>query len=427
MNLSTPKGTRDFLPQDMIVRNKITSVLKEVFELYGFSPMETPAMETLEVLTAKFAAGEGSDALKELFKLTDQGKRNLGMKFDLTVPFSRVVGMNPNIKMPFKRYQMQNVYRDGPVTTNRYREFLQCDMDVVGVKSVKADAEILAATQEAFKRMKLQTEIRVNTRVLLNDLLDWLKVTENKKESVLIAIDKLDKVGEIEVQKELLGKGISESTAKKMMQLINVKGTNNEKICALEKELGESEGIKEIKELMNYCNEFDVSIVFCPSLVRGLAYYTGPIFEATMTNGSIKGSVAGGGRYDKMIGKYLETEKEYPATGISFGIERIFDAYKMREKNTPKTTTDLYIIFVGVEELPLIEELRKAGIKTDFNIDNKSISKALDYANKNAIPFVAIIGERELKTKEFKLKNMKTGKEKTIKFNETQKLKEMII
>ncbi len=410
MKLFLPKGTRDFLPREMIIRNKIINKIKTVFELYGFSPLETPVFEKMSVLGAKFAAGEESDALKETFKVTDQGKRELGLRFDLTVPFSRVIGMNPKIKKPFKRYQIQKVYRDGPVTQNRYREFLQCDVDVVGIPSVIADAEILAVAKSVFKKLGLKTKILINNRKLLNEIMNYLKIEEEKKETTLVTIDKLDKLSEKEVKQEL-NKKLNEKQVKTLFEIISIKGNNEEKIKYLKKKIGETEGINEVNELIKYCKNFGVKIEFTPSLVRGLSYYTGPIFEVQLIEGNIKGSIAGGGRYDKLIAQYLNQKEPIPSTGISFGIERIYDLIKEKQKNPKKTTTELYIINLGVSVINLVQQFREFGVRTDFNLLNKSVSKALDFANKQRIPFIIVFGENELNSNRFKLKNMVSGVE----------------
>ncbi|MFA4907081.1 MAG: histidine--tRNA ligase [archaeon] len=416
MELMLPKGTRDLLPEQQILRNEIIAKMRKKFEEYGFSPVETPAFERLEVLTAKFAAGEESDAAKEIFRFKDQGKRDLGLKFDLTVPLSRLVGMNPNLKMPFKRYQIEKVYRDGPVESNRYREFLQCDADTVGVKSVIADAEVLALAKSVFRELGIEAEIRVNDRKLLFEIMRACGVKERDREFALVEIDKLDKKEASEVRKSLEEK-IGKENAEKIFELISVKGSNEEILAGIEKVVGKTEGIAELRELVSYCNEFGVQVKVVSSLVRGMGYYTGPIFEAMIMDKSVKGSIAGGGRYDKMIGEFLGKGTEFPATGISFGIERIFDALQARE-NGRKTTVDLYIINVGEgakkKGMQLLEFARNAGIRADMDLLGRGISKNLDYASKLGIPFCLIVGAREIKEGKFTLRDMKTGKETKI-------------
>jgi len=233
MTLQLPKGTRDLKPEEAIVRNKIVSTLREVFELYGYSPLETPVFERYDVLASKYAGG--AEILKETFKLKDQGKRELGLRYDLTVPMCRFVGMNPNIKMPFKRYAIGEVFRDGPVEKARYRQFTQCDVDVVGIKGMTADAEVVALTQRAFKKLGFDTVIKINNRKLLNDLLLYAGVKKEKLDTVILTIDKLEKFGLDSVKKELKDKKIDNSVIKKTIDVINIKGNNADKINKIKK------------------------------------------------------------------------------------------------------------------------------------------------------------------------------------------------
>jgi len=406
MELQRAKGTRDFLPEDMILRNKIVSTLRKVFELYGFSPLETPILERLDVLSAKYAGG--AEILKEMYKLKDQGGRELGLRYDLTVPFSRVIAMNPQLKLPFKRYQIGEVFRDGPLKAGRYREFYQCDVDVVGSKSFSSDAELLSLTKNVFKKLKLDVVIRVNSRKVSNSLFQAANVPENLWSDVLLTVDKLEKLGEDAVEKELLGNGIERKAIEFIMKMILIKGTNDEKLKTLDKELKGKQGLEEIKELLKY----ESDVVFDVSLARGFVYYTGVVFEVFLKKGEIKSSVAAGGRYDKMIGEFIG-RGEYPATGISFGLEVIMDALKANKTSILKTVTELYVIPIKTKEesFKIAEKLRLDGINVDIDLSEKGISKNLDYADKLGIPYVAFIGEDELKKKKLKLRNMKTGKE----------------
>jgi histidyl-tRNA synthetase len=429
MELMLPKGTRDFLPEDKILRDFIVEILKQVFEKYGFQPLETPAFERLETLTAKFAAGEGSDALKETFRFKDQGSRDLGLKYDLTVPTARVIGMNPNLKMPFKRYQIERVFRDGPVESNRYREFLQCDVDVVGVKSAIADAEILAIMQEAFKKLELIVELLVNDRKLLFEIMSFAKIPKDRQEKALIAIDKLDKLSRKEVEKELQNSGLKEKEINALFELIETKGSNEQVLSELNKKIPNSQGVKELEELLEYCNAFNVSVKITPSLVRGLAYYTGPIFEAKSKESIVKGSLAGGGRWDEMIAKFLGSEREFPATGTSFGVERIFDALKKKQISAKKTKNEIFVIPVGIsfaETIPIVQKIRSLGINADFDLQGKGLSKNLDYCNKQGIKIAVIVGENELKAGELTVKNLQSGRQEKVKFKELEKVKEIL-
>ena len=411
MKLQLPKGTRDFPPEEKIVRDKIVETLKNCFELYGYSPLETPALERYEVLSSKYTGGD--EILKETFKLKDQGNRDLGLKYDLTVPMCRFIAMNPQIKLPFKRYQIQTVWRDGPTAAGRYREFLQGDIDIVGCKSVIADAEIISATDFVFKKLELDIVIKINTRKLLNDILAYCGVKNKDFDTIMLSIDKLEKFGEKIVRDELIEKGVKKEIIRKIIETITIKGTNKEKIKKIKPILKNSEGLKEIEELLNYLDILDVKVDFDVSLARGLAYYTGPIYEFIPKKSIIKTSLAGGGRYDEMIGDLLGSKKEYPATGVSFGVDRIYDAYVEKKKIKQKTVAKVYIIPIKTinQSLNIAKKLREKNIKVDIDLLDRGPSKNLQYANSLGIPFVIFIGDEELKQNKVKLRDMKTGKE----------------
>src|SRR3989344_3082878 len=386
MTLQRAKGTRDFLPEQKIVRQYIIDTLREVFELYGYSPLETPVLERYETLSSKYAGG--SEILKEVFKLKDQGNRELALRYDLTVPFSRVIAMNPQLKMPFKRYQTGPVFRDGPISTGRVREFWQCDVDIVGIKKMTADAEILSLADMAYKRLGLKVKIKINNRKILNSIL----------------------------KEELKSKKLTDKQINKIISLISIKGSNSKKLKELCK-LENKEGLEEIKELLSYLKEFNTKVEFDITLARGLSYYTGTIFEVVLNN-DLSLSLGGGGRYDDMISKFMDSKQEYPAVGISFGLDRIYNI--LVNKNIKKTNTRLFIIPIQTlkESLNISQKLRENNINTDIDLNNKGISKNLDYANKLNIPYVLFIGENELKKKKLKLKDMNSGKEKFLTIKE---------
>jgi len=254
----------------------------EVFETYGYNPLETPQIERLDVLMAKFGAGEGSDAAKEIFKLKDQGERELGLRFDLTLPLCRYIAMNPTTKMPFKRYEIGRVYRDGPIKLGRYREFWQCDVDIVGTKSMLADAEVLSIAKDAFKKLNFEVIIEVSNRKLLNGILEACDVPAEQRMSTMISIDKLKKIGIEGVAKELAENGIPESSIEKINEILNISGKNDSKLSKLRKLVTNPigvEGLNELEELFSFLKAFDVDFDFNPALARGLTYYTGPIYE----------------------------------------------------------------------------------------------------------------------------------------------------
>lgn len=420
MKLENSKGTKDFGPKDKIVREDVISTLKSVFELYGFSPLETPVLNRFELFESKYSIG--SEMLKETFSLKDQGDRKLGLRFDLTVPLAKFVGMNPDLKMPFKRYEIGRSFRDGPIKTGRMREFWQCDADIVGSKNMLADAEILAVINSAFNKLGLPIVIKLNNRKLLEGILDFSGVDKDKRFDAIIAIDKLEKLGENEVRKEMESKGIPDDVVAKIISVINMKGKNNELLMNLKsliKSKVGAEGLEEIEDIMINCNSFGINCIeFCPSLARGLAYYTGPVFEVFLKDSKITSSAAAGGRYDNMIGAFLEGTKEYPATGIAFGLEVITEGLKAKSKQgfEKKSVTRVFVIPIKTEKesIKIAEELRKAGVKTELDLMNRGISKNLAYANSLNIPFVLFVGEKELKQKKVKLRDMKSGKEELI-------------
>lgn len=412
MELQTAKGVRDFLPVDKIARDKVVSTIKEVFELYGFSPLETPVLERFDVLASKYAGG--AEILKETFKLNDQGGRELALRYDLTVPLARVIGMNPQLKMPFKRYQIDRVFRDGPIKLGRYREFWQCDPDIVGVKSMIAEAEILALTSEIFKRLKLDIVIRVNNRKLLNGILEQAGIGKQSQETVILSLDKLEKLGEEYVVKELNDKGFNDKkTTDELFRLIKINSLGQ-----LKSSIGNEEGlqgVKELEELFGFLKMFSVKNArLDTSLARGLSYYTGTVYEVFLKKGEIKSSIAAGGRYDKMIGSFLESKQEYPAVGISFGLDVLMDAAKKQQDRA--TVTQVYVIPIGTlnKSIKLVSDLRKSNIKADIDLMERGPSKNLGYANALGIPYVLFAGGDEFKKKKFKLKNMKTGRQRLL-------------
>ncbi|MEK6947333.1 MAG: histidine--tRNA ligase [Nanoarchaeota archaeon] len=417
MDLQLPKGTRDFAPEEKIVRDMVVNTLKEVFELYGFAPLETPIFERFDVLSSKYTGG--AEILKETFKLKDQGGRDLGLRYDLTVPLSRFIGMNPNIKMPFKRYQIGEVFRDGPVASARYRQFTQCDVDVIGSLSMAADAEIVSLIFTAFKKLDFEIAVKVNNRKLLNDILDFCGVEKDRQDLVILSIDKLEKFGLSVVKSELKEQRIDDSKINKIIDILNIKGSNDEKIKQLKNILKNSDGLSQVEQLISYINAQNLEADFDVSLARGLSYYTGTVIEAFLRNSSVKSSVCAGGRYDKMIGALLD-KGDYPAVGVSFGVDRIYDAMLEKQEAKQKTNTQVYVIPIKTinESIKIAQQLREAGINADIDLNEKGPSKNLEYANSLGIPFVLFVGKKELQEGKLKLRDMKSGKEEMIEFEE---------
>lgn len=424
MELQTAKGVRDLAPEEKVLKNQVVNTLTEVFEIYGFVPLETPILERYETLAAKFAAGEASDALKETFKLTDQGGRELGLRFDLTVPLARFMAMNPMLKMPFKRYEVGQVFRDGPIRLARYREFWQCDVDIIGSASMLADAEIIAVVDAAFKKLGLDITIKINDRKILNGILEQAGIAgKDEKEKAIIAIDKLDKIGKEGVSKELQERGFSKKQIEAAFTLVK----ENIPLAELKKKLTNAEGqqgIQQIEELFSFLKAMNISAVqFDVSLARGLAYYTGTVFEARLKKGAISSSVAGGGRWDNMIGSFMGGNRDVPAVGVAFGLEPIMDTLRLEKKVKSKSVAQVYVIPINTisESLKIVQELRANGIAASFSLGKKGVSKNLEYASSLGIPYVIIIGEDELKKKKVLLRDMNDGTEQLLAVKEAIK------
>ncbi|MDO8657072.1 MAG: histidine--tRNA ligase, partial [Nanoarchaeota archaeon] len=424
MELQTAKGVRDIPPEEKALKNQVVNTLTQVFELYGFAPLETPILERYETLAAKFAAGEASDALKETFTLTDQGDRKLGLRFDLTVPLARFMAMNPMLKMPFKRYEVGQVFRDGPIKLGRYREFWQCDIDTIGSNSMLADAEIVAVIDAAFKKLELDIIIKINNRKVLNGILEQAGIADTKeKEQAIIAIDKLDKIEKEGVAKELQERGFSKKQIDNIFTLVK----ENISLTELKKKLTNAEGlagIQELEELFSYLKSMNISTAqFDVSLARGLAYYTGSVFEARLKKGQISSSVAGGGRWDNMIGGFMGGGREVPAVGVAFGLEPIMDTLRLEKKIKNKSVAQVYVIPINTisESLKTVQELRENGIAANFCLGKKGVSKNLEYASSLGIPYALIIGEDELKQKKVLLRDMNDGTEQLLTVKEVIK------
>ncbi len=418
MELSTAKGVRDFPPEEMILRQQVIDTLRRIFERFGFNPLETPIVERYDVLASKYAGG--SEILKEVFRLTDQGGRDLCLRYDLTVPLSRFVGMNPNLKMPFKRYEIGRVYRDGPIKLGRYREFWQCDVDIVGSKSLMADAEVLTLSSAVFSELGMPVEIKVSSRKLIDGILDFAGVPAKKRIDAILSIDKLEKYGIDAVRKELEEKGVSDDSITRILGAIECRDSNETTLDNLKSFLtSESgkQGIAEMEELLSFLEGIEVT--FDPSLARGLAYYTGPVFEIFLKGSNIKSAAAGGGRYDRMVGQFVGQPDDYPATGIAFGLEVITDAMK-DAASKKKSVVKVYIIPIGTQKecIAIAKRFRQAGIPTDIDIMGRGISKNLKFANSFGIPYVVFAGEDELKQKKVKLRNMESGEESLLSLDE---------
>jgi len=442
---SIPKGTRDFTPLEMANRNYIFNTIKDVFRLYGFQQIETPAMENLSTLMGKY--GEEGDKL--LFKLLNSGDfisgvtdeellgRNCtkitnkisekGLRYDLTVPFARFVVQNRDkISFPFKRYQIQPVWRADRPQKGRYREFYQCDVDVVGSDSLLNELELIQIVDEVYRRLKINVAIKINNRKILSGIAEIIGEAE-KISDITVAIDKMDKIGLEKVNEEIASKGISDEAIAKLQPILKLNGTNAEKLNQLKTVLATSEvglkGISELETIFGLCETMKVEtkIELDLTLARGLNYYTGAIFEVKALDVEM-GSITGGGRYDNLTGVF--GMEGVSGVGISFGADRIYDVLNQLELYPETSLENTRILFVGFGDkellycLPWLNKLRSEGVNAEIYPEPTKMKKQMSYADNKRIPFVAIVGETEMKEGKVMLKNMKTGEQGLLGLNE---------
>ena len=470
MKLNTPKGTRDFSPAEMVRRNYIFDTIKSVFKKYGYQCIETPAMENSETIMGKY--GDEGDRL--IFRILDSGEflkkltvndedvekllelRGLtgfpnkftslseiknsarvasdisekALRYDLTVPFARYVVQHRNeITFPFKRYQVQPVWRADRPQKGRYREFYQCDIDVIGSNSLLNEVEMVQVTDEVFSKLNVPVTVKINNRKLLAAIAEVIGAP-NAFVDITVALDKLDKIGEEKVCNELKERGISDASIEKLLPLMRFQGNTAEKLDFLKTYLGENEtgqkGITEVSEVLNTAQSLisDKTILELDlTLARGLNYYTGAIFEVqSRIEGTLSSSISGGGRYDDLTGIF--GMKDVSGVGISFGADRIYDVIEGANLFPEFTSDSTQVFFVnfGTEEashcLGLVKQLREAGINTELYPDNAKMKKQMTYAHNNAIQFVAMVGSDEIESGKIGVKNMTTGEQSSVTASE---------
>ena len=427
---SLAKGTRDFGPEEMEIREYVINIFKNIFDLFGFRSIQTPSIENIDTLTGNY----GDEGDKLIFRILNSGdflkksdqndfKESLKLKskisskalrYDLTVPLARFVSMNQEkISIPFKRYQIQPVWRADRPQKGRFREFYQCDVDYIGTNSIVCEAEIIDLVYTLFDKLKIyDIDFKLNNRKILQGIAEVNGLSDNFNE-LCVLIDKIDKIGLEKFEKELIRKDYNSKTVKSITEIFNFNGSNLEKINFIEKVISSSQvgidGVKEIKKLMDVNDNFTIDF----SLARGLSYYTSSIFEVKSNKSNI-GSLCGGGRYDNLTENF--GLKDMPGIGISFGIERIFELLK--EKKDPVLQdgkNKILLSYLDSRYLPnclvIAKKLRDEGISVDLISDNIKLKKQLKYANKNNIPFVMIVGEDEIKSNSFTFKSMENGKQ----------------
>lgn len=413
----------------MSKRNYVIKIIKSIFENFGFEPLETPTMELWETLSGKY--GEEADRLT--YRFTDRGNREVGLRYDLTVPLSRVIAMYPQLPMPFKRYQIQPVWRADKPQKGRFREFYQCDVDIVGSHSVLADAEIVAITYEILKALNFeQFVIRINSRKILAGITEASGTPPEKELEICRAIDKMDKIGLSGVETELRERGIAEGAISIMMKMLEIHGNNQNKLDQLQPFLTDSEiglaGIAEIRELLTDLSYYEIpekNLLFDLYLARGLDYYTGPIFETVVEEPRI-GSITGGGRYDDLIGMFSGISQ--PATGTTIGMERIITVMDELNLFPENVSTPLSVLVTVFDQstLPysihIANRLRKAGLNTDLYMGSSKLRGQIGLANDKNIPFVIIAGPDEKEKNLANVKDMKTGEQETVPVQEVSEV-----
>ena len=442
---SIPKGTRDYSPEVMVKRNYIFDTIKSVFKLYGYLPLETPAMENLSTLMGKY--GEEGDKL--LFKILNSGdflasvtnseveERNIprltnkicekGLRYDLTVPFARFVVQHQNeISFPFKRYQIQPVWRADRPQKGRYREFYQCDVDVVGSDSLLNEVELMQIVDTVFTRFGIRVCIKINNRKILTGIAEIIGEVD-KIVDITVAIDKLDKIGLDNVNAELKEKGISDEAIAKLQPIILLSGTNEEKLATLKEVLAGSEigqkGVEESEFILKTLSAFGLKneLELDLTLARGLNYYTGAIFEVKALDVQI-GSITGGGRYDNLTGVFGMAGVS--GVGISFGADRIFDVLNQLDLYPKEAVNSTQLLFINFGEkeaafsLNVLAQVRAEGIRAEIFPDSSKMKKQMGYANAKNIPFVALVGENEMNENKVTLKNMETGEQTLVSAEE---------
>ena len=438
---SIPKGTRDFGPEEMAKRNYIFNTIKDVYALYGFEQIETPAMETLQTLMGKY--GEEGDKL--LFKILNSGdylnkisdeelnERNSlhlasklcekGLRYDLTVPFARYVVMHRDeLQLPFKRYQIQPVWRADRPQKGRYREFYQCDADVVGSDSLLNEVELMQIVDTVFTKFGIRIQIKINNRKILSGIAEVLDEAD-KIVDITVAIDKLEKIGLENVNAELKAGGITDEAIEKLQPILTMQGSNEDKLKTIEKVLESSEvglkGVEETRFILDTLNSVGLNneIQLDLTLARGLNYYTGAIFEVKALDTPM-GSITGGGRYDNLTGIF--GMPGLSGVGISFGADRIYDVLNTLELYPKEMLSSTQVLFINFGEketaycLPFIAEIRKSGIRAEIFPDKAKMKRQMNYANAKNIPYVVFAGEDEIEKGKLMLKDMQSGEQKLV-------------
>ena len=416
MKLMNVKGTYDYMPNDMKVRNNIVDVLRKNFEKYGYLPIETPMINYYELLSYKY--NDDAEILSEIYRLTDQGERDLGLRYDLTVPFCKVVGLTKDLSLPFRRYEIGRVFRNGPVKSGRTREFYQCDVDVVGIDNRYIEAEQILMAINTYRELGIDVIVKYNNRKLMSGLIQLAGIDNDKIDSVIGIIDKLEKVKHQELVEMLKDISINDKSIDKLFELFEGDLDTYQKLVG-ENELVNA-GVNELLEINKYLSDLEITdkCRFVPTLARGLSIYTGIVFEFYDSFNRISSAIGGGGRYDKIITNFMSNGNNYPAVGLSFGLEPIFVILKQEMEKT--RLIDIYMVPLDTnsEVLKLATEFRELGYRVLIEMNKKKVGKCFEYAERNNIKYVMIIGDNEVNTNVYKIKDMDKKEEYSYNYSE---------
>lgn len=419
------KGSNDSLPSSERLRRDVVKKLTDTFELFGYLPIDTTILCYYDLLSSKYAGG--SEILKEVYTLSDQGDRKLGLRYDLTVPFAKVISMNidKGISLPFKRYEVGKVFRDGPVKTGRAREFYQCDVDVCGIEGVYVEAELLSMTLLCYQRLGIDVRIEINNRKMMEGYILSIGIPSCNVGRVILSLDKLLKIGEDGVRSELTSLGLTLFEINKLFDYFKYSLVDIDKL-AVDNDLF-NEGRNELKELFGYIDSLGLKgISFNPCLARGLEIYTGTVYEVFDNEGRLSCALGGGGRFDKIITNFINDGKSYPAVGISFGIVPICEI--LASKMERDVLYDLLIVPMGTnsETLKLANKVRERGYRVTIEMSNRKLKKVMEKANREGIPYVIVLGEDEVLNKTIVLKKMASGEEVRVNFDDIDRICEIL-
>ena len=418
INTQNLKGTTDYYGKDQLIRNKIADTLKETFIKYNYQQLDSTELYNYDILAYKYK--DGAEILNEMYTLTDQGNRRLGLRYDLTIPFCKFIANQKDLRLPLKRYEIGKVFRNGPVKTGRCREFYQCDVDVVGISGQVIEAEQMQMVVDIFTKLGIDINIKWNNRKLMSVIIEDSNISKDKVEEVIGIIDKIEKISRQEFIKELSKIEIDEETDNKLLDNFNKSLTDYIETYENDERVVACEAIQEIKTLSSYIEKLNLSdnTTFTPTLARGLSIYTSTVFEFFDKKERLTCSLGGGGRYDKIITDFIDDGNIYPAVGLSFGLEPIYTIIK--DEMSSDNLIDAYIIPMGteVESLMLARNLRQNNINVIVEMNNRKLKKCFEYASKENIKYVIVVGSDEIQENMYTIKDMTTSEQLKLPYNE---------